>query len=99
MENRYGDLIEKFESNIRRLIDERNTLLEENRELQTRLGIKDEDLRQAHKEILDLRNEYMLLETAGGISGSDDDESREKSRNHLNKLVREIDKCLALLKQ
>ena len=52
---------------------------------------------KAHKEILDLRKEYTLLQTANGLGGSD--ENRQFSRKHLNKIVREIDKCLALLSE
>ena len=52
---------------------------------------------EAHKEILDLQKEYKLLQTANGLGGSD--ENRRNSRQHLNKIVREIDKCLALLSE
>ncbi len=97
MKNRYESLIEEFETNIKRLVDERNSLRDENRMLNEKLGIREEDLRKAHKELFDLRDEYSLLETAQGIGGSD--ESRDKSREHLRKLVREIDKCIALLKE
>ena len=71
--------------------------IDENENLAAELERKREDLMKAHKEILDLRKEYTLLQTANGLGGSD--ENRQFSRKHLNKIVREIDKCLALLSE
>ncbi len=97
MENRYKNLIKEVEENVRKLIAQRNALMEENNTLKADAERKQEDLMKAHKEILDLRKEYSLLETASGLGGSA--ESRENSKQHLNKIVREIDKCLALLNE
>ena len=97
MENRYADLIREFESNIRKLISEQKALREKNATLAAELDGKKRDLMEAHKEILDLQKEYKLLQTANGLGGSD--ENRRNSRQHLNKIVREIDKCLALLSE
>ena len=97
MENQYNSLIKEFESNVKLIINERNSLKSENQQLHAELERKKEDLMAAHKDILELREELRLSQTAGGMSGSA--ESRENSRQHLNKLVREIDKCLALLRE
>lgn len=97
MENRYANLINEFESNVKKLISEQKALREENVNLAAELERKREDLMKAHKEILDLRKDYTLLQTVNGLGGSD--ENREFSRQHLNKIVREIDKCLALLSE
>lgn len=97
MENRYKNLILEFETNVKKLIAERNALLKENKTLKAEAARKQDELMQAHKEILDLREECTLLETAGGLSGSA--ESRETSKKHLSNIVREIDKCLALLNE
>ncbi len=97
MENRYADLIREFESNIKKLISEQKALREKNKSLAAELEGKKNDLMEAHKEILDLRKEYTLLQSANGLGGSD--ENRQFSRQHLNKIVREIDKCLALLSE
>ncbi len=97
MENQYANLIQEFESNIGELIAELKKLREENARLQTELERKQEDLMKAHKDILDLRKEYTVLQTASGMAGSE--ENRRNSVQHLNKIVREIDKCLALLNE
>ena len=97
MENRYVKLIAEFESNVTKLITEQVALRDKNKILTTELDRKKEELMQAHKDILDLRKEYTLLQTANGLGGSD--ENRQFSQQHLKKMVREIDKCLALLSE
>lgn len=97
MENRYKNLISEFEGNVRKLITERNSFKQENETLKADLERKQEELMKAHKEILDLRNDYNLLQTADGLGGSA--ENRENSRKHLVKIVQEIDKCLVLLNE
>lgn len=95
MENRYASLISEFELRIKKLISEYKALNKENETLKAELGRKQEDLMTAHKEILDLRNDYKILQTTMGLGGSE--EERRNSRQHLDKIVREIDKCLMLL--
>lgn len=95
MENRYANLIKEFESNVKKLISEQRALKDENEILKAELERSREDLMRAHKEILDLRKDYHLLKTANGLGGSN--ENRLNSKQHLNQIVREIDKCLALL--
>lgn len=97
MQNRYESLIKEFEGNIKKLISDYQNLKKENDTLKSDIENKREELMKAHKEILDLRNDYALLQTADGLSGSA--ESREKSRKHLVKIVQEIDKCLVLLNE
>ena len=95
MENRYANLISEFELRLKKLISEYNVLIKENVSLKAELGRKQEDLMTAHKDILDLRNDYKILQTTMGLGGSEDE--RKNSRQHLDKIVREIDKCLMLL--
>lgn len=95
MENRYANLISEFELRLKKLISEYNVLIKENDTLKAELGRKQEDLMTAHKDILDLRNDYKILQTTMGLGGSEDE--RKNSRQHLDKIVREIDKCLMLL--
>ena len=95
MENRYANLISEFELRLKKLISEYYVLHKENDTLKAELGRKQEDLMTAHKDILDLRNDYKILQTTMGLGGSEDE--RKNSRQHLDKIVREIDKCLMLL--
>lgn len=97
MQNRYESLIREFEDNFNKLLAAYKAFELENIQLKAELERKQEDLMKAHKEVLDLRNECALLEMTGGLSGSE--ASREESCRRLEKIVYEIDKCLALLNE
>ena len=97
MDNQYSNLIGEFESNLRNLIQKYGALKADNDLLKRNLELKNEELMHAHKVILDLRNDYLNLETAASLSGSL--EKSDGAKQHINKLVREIDKCLMLLNE
>ena len=95
MTNRYEELIHAFEKRLRKLISEYTLLKEENSLIKAELGRKQTDLMHAHQEILELRKNYDHLLIARNL-GSTEAEKTE-SRQQITKMVREIDKCLALL--
>jgi len=97
MENQYANLISEFELRIKKLISGYKAIQKENETLTAELQRKQDDLMAAHKDILDLRNDYKILQTSMGLGGSE--EERRSSRQHLDKIVREIDKCLMLLNE
>jgi ABC-type sugar transport system ATPase subunit len=49
----------------------------------------------AHQDVLELRKNYDHLRIARNLGVSQED--RNESKQRINKMVREIDKCLALL--
>ena len=95
MTNRYEGLIHAFEIKLRKLISEYQSLKEQNSLLKAELDRKQTDLMHAHQEILELRKNYDHLQIARilGVSEAEKAESRQQ----ITKMVREIDKCLALL--
>ncbi|MCE5331713.1 MAG: hypothetical protein LLF95_06190 [Bacteroidales bacterium] len=95
MTNRYEELINAFESKLRKLISEYKSLQDQNAELKAELDRKHTDLMHAHQEILELRKNYDHLRIARNLGVTDED--RNESKQRINKMVREIDKCLALL--
>lgn len=95
MTNRYDGLIRAFETKLRKLISEYKSLQGQNASLKAELERKQNDLMLAHQEILTLRKNYDHLRMAHNMSGSP--EAREESKQRITKMVREIDKCLALL--
>ncbi|MDD3078499.1 MAG: hypothetical protein PHH37_05275 [Paludibacter sp.] len=80
---------------MRRLISKYESLKEQNDLLQVELERKQHDLMLAHKEILELRNDYDHLKIARSLVLSEDEKNVSKEK--INKMVREIDKCIALL--
>lgn len=95
MINRYEELIDAFEKKLRKLFSDYKSLQIQNEQLMEQLNRKQNDLIHAHQEILELRKNYDHLRTAKNLSGSDVE--RIESKQKINKMVREIDKCLALL--
>jgi len=95
MTNQYEELIGAFEIKLRKLISEYKSLQDQNNQLKTELNRKQTDLMLAHQEVLELRKNYDHLKIAQNMVGSDADKAESKQR--INKMVREIDKCLALL--
>jgi len=95
MTNRYEELITAFEKRLRKLISEYKSLQEQNKVLKAELDRKQTDLMHAHQEVLELRKNYDHLQIARNLSGSEAEKT--ESKQQINKMVREIDKCLALL--
>lgn len=95
MTNRYEELINAFEKKLRKLISEYQSLQTQNNKLQAELAQKHENLIIAHGEILELRkkNEHLSLANQLSVSG----EGRAEAKKQIDRMVREIDQCLALL--
>ena len=95
MTNRYEELIHAFELKLRKLISEYTFLKEQNSRMKAELERKQTDLMIAHQEILELRKNYDHLQIARNLGASETEKA--ESRQQITKMVREIDKCLALL--
>ena len=70
---------------------------EEIAELKKKLEAKETMIQDLTKERDEIYTKYRNLKTARAFAQNSSDTKEEKSR--LNKLVREIDKCIALLNQ
>ena len=97
MTNRYEELIDAFEFKLRKLMSEYRSLQDQNAELKAELNRKHTDLMMAHQEVLELRKNYDHLRIARNLGVTDED--RNESKQRINKMVREIDKCLTLLNE
>ena len=86
-----------FEARLRHLIFLHDELRRENAELKQLLKTKQEECEQVHAEYEALEDDYTNLKTAMTISLNGSDVKETKLR--LSKLVREVDKCIALLNE
>jgi predicted nucleic acid-binding Zn-ribbon protein len=95
MINRYDELLGSFATKLRNIISEYQLLRAENQLLRRReLQLQDElAATRARLEELKKQNDHLVLANQLGGSGED----RESARQQLEKMVREIDQCLALL--
>ena len=88
-------LLSTFEARLRHLIYLHDELKRENAELKQLLEAKEEEYGKVQAEYRELELNYTNLKTATTISLNGSDVKETKLR--LSKLVREVDKCIALL--
>ena len=90
-------ILADFEFNLRQLIDLCDKLRLKNQTLTAQLTEKERMLQEALNEMDALKTKYDNLKVARIISAKQDNLTGAKQR--LSKLVREIDKCIALLNE
>ena len=90
-------LISSFEGKLRHFMFLHEELRQENADLKHLLMQKDEEIRQLNLSLKESEARYTDLKTARTISLYDKDIKDTKQR--LSSLVREIDKCIALLNE
>ena len=95
MTNKYEETIAAFEQKLRKIMSAYQLLQKENSELKEELERKHNDLMRAHKDVLTLQKNYEQLRIARSLVASDD--AHDAAKQSVTKLIREIDKCLALL--
>lgn len=90
-------LLSTFETRIRHLIYLHEQQQRENAELKRQMEEMEEARRKLQADYDELSQRYTDLKTATAISldGSDVKETKQR----LSKLVREVDKCIALLNE
>lgn len=88
-------LLRTLESRVTQLALEHRDLQGRNAALSRAVEEKDAAISALHAQVGRLRADYANLKTARMIDISDADMKNAKSR--LSKLVREVDKCIALL--
>ncbi len=89
------DVINNLSENITKLKEQHNRTLTENNNLKKKLDNLTKQLDIKEKENEDLINNYESLKMAKTIAASSGDAHDAKIK--INKLVREIDKCISLL--
>ena len=90
-----GFVIENFESKLNRLMEAYTQLSEENAALRRQLDLQSVELAKAREQYDELTASYTDLKLAKIISVGDSEIGETQRR--LSKLVREVDKCIALL--
>ena len=88
-------IIANFESKLGRLMDVYTQLAAENAVLRERMGQQAEELERLRRQYDELSTSYSDLKLAKIISVNDTELGDTQRR--LSKLVREVDKCIALL--
>lgn len=90
-------LLSTFEARLRHLMYLHSELKRENAEIKLLLEQKEEEVVRLRSKYNDLEVIYTNLKIARTISAKDSEVKETKQR--LSKLVREVDKCIALLNE
>src|SRR5574344_1199430 len=85
-----------FETRVRELIIRFNMLKEENDVLRAEVEEKKSSIQRMNDDLEQSRNAYNSLMMAKMIEISDGD--MEKAKSKLSKLIRDVNKCIAILK-
>jgi chromosome segregation ATPase len=80
---------------IDELVNNFNSLKVENINLKTRNEALNSELRNREDEMKELEKKYERIKLSGALLGEGENASEAKRK--INELVREIDKCIALL--
>ncbi|MFV0418127.1 MAG: hypothetical protein ACK5KT_05305 [Dysgonomonas sp.] len=97
MTEKDGKLLAEFEVRMRQLMYLCDVLRDENTQLKQELGQKDTVIQGLTSEVEKLRKRYDNLRFAHTLS-SDDEEGMQQAKKRLSKLVRDVDRCIAMLK-
>ena len=89
--------VNTVESQVVELLERYRNLKDENATLKQELKKTTDDLDAAKLEIAELKANYERLKLAKAYGWSE--KSKREAYNRITKLVRDIDKCLGLLKE
>lgn len=95
MTNRYEELLNAFETKMRKLISEYRLLQAENQLLKRREKHLTGELERLNQVIDGMQKENDHLKLLNQLGGSG--ENRKVAKQQIERMVREIDQCLALL--
>lgn len=89
-------MLSELENNIHRLLDCYRDLQRQTEKLKRENFSQREELLRTHAELHDLQQRYKQLQTAYAMIGGE--EERDKARQQLTYLIREVDEAIKALK-
>lgn len=97
MSEKQEKLLANFELRMKQLMFLCDSLREQNSALQEELRNKNATIENLNTDVLQLKKQYDNLKFAKAFSSGNQDEM-QSAKQRLSKLVRDVDKCIALLK-
>lgn len=84
-----------FETRVRQMILRFQELKKENNDLRASIAQNEETIKQLKDQVAQADQNYNALKMARMIEVSDGD--LEKAKQRLNKLIRDVDKCIGIM--
>ena len=96
MTSKEMELVKQLELRVRQLILQGQNLREQYRALEVQVAQRDEQIKALEGQKAEVAAQYANLKVARMLELSDSD--TRNARQRVSRLVREVDKCIALLK-
>ena len=96
MNQELRDIITRLETRVRQLIMQQEKLQEEQERLRKQLGEKDDEILNLQIRNEELKQQYSRLKMAKYIDMADNDV--KDMRGRIRTMVRDIDRCISMLK-
>ncbi|MBR6140527.1 MAG: hypothetical protein IKQ37_02015 [Bacteroidaceae bacterium] len=96
MNQELRDIITRLETRVRQLIMQQEKLVEEQDRLRKQLGEKDDEILNLQIQNEELKQQYSRLKMAKYIDMADNDV--KDMRGRIRTMVRDIDRCISMLK-
>jgi len=93
--NELSEVVVTLESKIKLLVEEYTKIKTKNEELYSLVDELQGKLRERNAEVLHYKEKYQRTKIASALSGNEEGVRETKLR--INRLVREIDSCIALM--
>lgn len=90
-------IIDRFATRVRQMILQYHDVVKENGELYAMVDERDAQISKLDAQIRQLQNDYNALKMARMLEVSDQDLDMAKKK--VNKLIRDVDKCITLLSE
>jgi len=89
--------IDRLQNKLERLVSKYQEVKSTNLQLKEKLLSSQEQLKKEQQNILELKEKNKILKLSASLNGEEQD--AQAARQRINELVREIDKCIALLNE
>ena len=96
MNQELKDLITRLETRVRQLIMQQTQLQEEQENLRKQLSEKNDEIKELQAQNEELKQQYSRLKMAKYIDMADNDV--KDMRGRIRTMVRDIDRCISMLK-
>ena len=98
MKINHNDIVNSLSEKINLIISLYEQVKIEKQDLQVKNNVLKEDIKEKEREIYALKEQYKILKVAKSLSGADSGDNSDV-KNKIGALVRDIDKCIALLNE
>ncbi|MBR3798939.1 MAG: hypothetical protein IKK36_08510 [Bacteroidales bacterium] len=94
----YRTQLENLSSKVDKIVAFSNSLIEENARLKKEIGNLNTELNIKKEKLIEVEKRYNDLKLAQAFSSPVSDGNKE-AKQKINKIIREIDSCITLLKK